>query len=70
MNSLARKYVDDIEGFIPDLCGGNEDDLQFCRDSVYDFACDRITDEEKGNSELEQIRTAATQISEHFFGTE
>jgi hypothetical protein len=69
MNPLAEKYVTKIEGFIPDLNEDLDDDNDGLRDSVYDFACDYIYDRNP-NGDLELIREAAKEISEHYCGKE
>lgn len=72
MNALAEKYCAKIEGFIPDLNQDLSDDPDGLRDAVYDFACDHIYDREPHElgDQLDTIRQAAKEISEHFCGQE
>jgi hypothetical protein len=74
MDALAEKYVREIEGHVPDLndLGGADDDEDGLRDSIYDHACDYIYDREPHDEpgQLDAIRLAAKQISEHFCGQE
>lgn len=82
MNTLTKKYIGMVEGFIPDISDvvseSTGDELRDykawkagMRDSVYDIACDRIFDEERiaGNViDHDIIRAAAKEISEYFYG--
>lgn len=71
MNELAEEYVKEVEGFIPDMCEGltNDNDR---RDAVQDFAGDYMFDTLLGKSIAteDDIREAAIQIAEHYFGKE
>lgn len=60
---LFDKYVTDIEGFIPDLCGDELD-----HDSVYCFACDYIYDREWQATHVDNIRAAAKLIATYYCG--
>ena len=63
---LFTKYVTKIEGMIPDLvCDMPEKDHN---DSVYDYACDYMSDREPESTTHEAIGEAAQKLADYFIG--
>lgn len=67
---LVKLYLSKIEGMVPDLADGLDDDENALRDSIYDYAVDYIYDRHADGATLDTIRAAARKIAAHFCGEE
>lgn len=59
-----------IEGMIPDLADGMDEDEDGLRDSIYDYACDFIADRYGESVPSVIARKAAQLIAVHYCGEE
>lgn len=73
--SLQQKYQSEIESAVPDLAENIPGYLvpgvpseQALADAIYDYAADYIHYREKDNATLQDIRSAASQISRNIAG--
>jgi hypothetical protein len=69
---LAEEYLDNIGTHIGDLCADHLGDADACREAVYDFTRDYISDTLSCGADEDQrsVDFAAREIAEYYYGKE
>lgn len=68
-NIMTSLYQCEIEGCIPDLIMGREDDTDDCNDAVYDYAAQHMFDDDN-TMDPDDIKIVAQDIADRYFPKE